>query len=742
MKLDESDFQAIFSGLVRDAESFTDDEISPRRAFNTDFYKGKVDIEDQPNRSKMVSRDVRDTVMSILPSIMRVFFSSQKAVEYTPTGPEDEEIAAQATDYANYLINDDNDGYKIMYSAFKDALIRGCGVVKVWWDEQDQTITERYTGLDEATLQMIQIEPDVKVEILGTTFDTVTNQDPTTGQMVQTQAPFFEVKVTKKIKKGRVKIAEMPGEEVIVAREDKELGQTFIAHRCYLTVSELVSMGYDRDLVETNAMQDEFPDNPEWIARTDYAMYETAGSANNPAMRKVLYVEAYCKIDRDGDGIAESLKVCAIGAGNEIVLVEETEGHPFVAFTCDQEPHVSELEGSCPADDVLDIQRLKSSVLRNTLDSAAQALNPRTEVVEGQANVQDVLNNEVGAIIRVKAAGAVNPLVTPDLTATGLNMLAYADEVKESRTGLSKAAMGLDPDSMRGTAVNAANAMVSASQSRIELITRNLANGYKNLFKKLLGLTIKHQEQPRVVKLRKKWVRVDPRTWNANMDVKINVALGTGTNAEKLNILSVITQKQEQTIQMLGPSNPIVSLSQYSNALSKMVELGGFVNTESFVSDLPADFQLPPPQPQPDQQAQMAELLAQVEREKTQAKMQIDQAKMQADAQIKAAQMELDRAQMQAEFERKNAELEIKMAKLQLEREKIASQREIEEAKLIIEQLNKMREEQRQDEMQYQERQDKANAESRAEEVLSNAVESISDMLEDTNQNYGEGLNE
>ncbi len=732
-KLDESEFQAIVAGLIEEAEYFTDQELSELRAAATLFYQGKVDVEAEQGRSQMVSKDVRDTVMAMLPSIMRVFFSSERAVEYMPTGPEDEAVADQATDYANYLINQENDGYSIMYATCKDALIRACGVVKVWWEEKEESITERYTGIDEATLEMVQMEADTDVEVLNTTFEEMQMVDPQTGQPTMMQIPFFDAKVTKRMKKGRIRISEMPGEEVIVAREDKYFGESFIGHRTYMTVSDLVAMGYDRELVEANAQQDEFPDNPEWIARTEYAMYETTASANNPAMRKVLYVEGYCKIDRNGDGIAEHLKVCTIGTGYVVVDVEEVDDHPFVAFTCDPEAHVSPFEGSSPAEDVMDIQRVKSAIWRNTLDSAAQALNPRMVVIEGQANVQDVMNNEVGGIIRARSQGAVTPMVSPDLTATGLNMLTYADEVKESRTGMSKAAMGLDPDALRGTAVNAANAVVTATQSRLELVTRNLANGYKELFKKLLRLTVKHQDQPKLIRLRNEWVQVDPRSWNAQMDVTINVALGTGTNAEKFNVLAGIAQKQEQILQTLGPNNPIVTLAQYSNTIAKMVELGGFKNTGAFVTKLPGNFQLPPPQPQADPQAQVAEMLAQVEREKAQMKMQVDQAKLEADMQVKAAKLQLDREQMQADFARKQLELEMQAAKMQAELQ-------MKEAQLVLQQLTSVQNGGQNEISNANEEAKQEANEARQEGLLAQAIQALGMMIAQTQAQTNQAL--
>lgn len=722
-KIGDSEFQGILNGLINDATDFVDSELSQVRATSTQYYQGFVpDLEDVEGRSKMRTRDVRDTVKAILPSILRVFTSSQNIVEFEPVGEDDIEKAKQATDYSNYVLMRDNDGFMILYSTFKDALVRRCGIVKAWWDEKERTITKRFTGLDEATLQMLRMEEDIEVDDIAMTTTQMMDQ---MGQMID--VPFYECKVTKKMKDGRITIMPVPPEELIVARTDRYIGESFVAHRKLMTVSDLVKMGYDRELCESKSGEADFDSNQEYLVRSQYNQYKGQDTIQNTAMRKVLYIESYAYIDRNGDGIAEHIKICTVGSDHEIVAEEEVDFHPFVAFPCDPEPHLSPLEGFSVAEDLLDIQKLKSAILRNTLDGLAQSLNPRTGIVLGQVNEDDVLNNEVGAIIRMKTPGAVMPYLTPDTSTSGLQMLAYADEIKESRTGISKAAMGLDPNALQSTAANAANAVVSASQNQTEMITRVLANGMRDLFKLLLKLMVTHQDQPRMIRLRNEFVQIDPRSWNADMDVTIDVALGTGTNAEKFNILAGITQKQELILQTLGPSNPIVSLAQYSNALAKMVELAGFKNTQAYVTKLPEDFQMPPAPPQVDPQAQAAELLAQVEREKSQARLQVDTAKLQAESQLKAAQLQLDRDKMEADFARKQLELEMQSAKLQAEIQ-------IKEAETVLKQLTHVRGVQNEENAKANEEALSNAGQERQEGMLAQAVAALGQLIVQSQQ--------
>jgi hypothetical protein len=321
-----------------------------------------------------------------------------------------------------------------------------------------------------------------------------------------------------------------------------------------------------------------------------------------------------------------------MGGGYKVVRNLPASYIPFAEFPCDPEPHTSPLEAMSIFDITRDLQEIKSEILRNTLDSLAQSIHPRTAVVEGQVNIDDVLNNETGAIIRMRAPGMVQPLTTPFVGQAAFPMMEYMDQIKEDRTGMSKAAMGLNADALQSSTKAAVAATISASQGRIELTARILAEGMKKLFKGILFLVTTHQDKARMVRMRNEWVQIDPRFWDAGMDATINIALGNGDTNEKLQALMMIMSKQEQILQQLGPTNPLVTPMQFSNTLRKVVELSGFKDSTSFFQDIPADYQPPePPAPKPSPE----EILAKVQAES-----------IQADIQKKAAELELKRQQM------------------------------------------------------------------------------------------------
>ena len=637
--MDDEELQSIITQDLTDAVSYVDSDLSPTRAKGTEYYRGDLFGNEVEGNSKVVAMEVRDTVSAMLPSLMRVFFNSENVVEFTPRGPEDVKMAQQATDYANYIFQNDNNGFLTSYAIFKDALVRKCGIAKFWWEDEEQVRIEEYSGLDDQTLEMLMQEPGGEVKIITSYPDPsidelqISTVDPVTGQPVMMPpAMVHDVQIKRITKDGRIRIMAVPPEELLLDRRARSFDDaTIIAHRQMATVADLMAMGYDQDEIEENLSTTDLDSNDEYLARQPLSTTFGTNDAANPMMRRVLYIEAYSRVDYDGDGIAELRKVCCMGGGYKVVRNLPASYIPFADFPCDPEPHTSPLEAMSIFDITRDLQEIKSEILRNTLDSLAQSIHPRTAVVEGQVNIDDVLNNETGAIIRMRAPGMVQPLSTPFVGQAAFPMMEYMDQIKEDRTGMSKAAMGLNADALQSSTKAAVNATINASQGRIELTARILAEGMKKLFKGILFLSVTHQDKARMVRLRNEWVQIDPRFWDVSMDANINIALGNGDTNEKMQALMMIMAKQEQILQQLGPQNPLVTPQQFSNTLRKIVELSGFKDTTSYFQQIPADYVPPTPPQKPSPE----EVLAQVQAES-----------IKADIQKKAAELELKRQQM------------------------------------------------------------------------------------------------
>jgi len=514
--------------------------------------------------------------------------------------------------------------------------------MKCWWEEDETVRIEEYSGLDDQTLQILMQE-QTDVMVMNT------YPDQMMGQL-------HDVQIKRKIKGGRVRIMSVPPEELLLDRRARSFDDSaIIAHRQMATVAQLIELGYDEDEVRENITSTDLDTNEEYLARQPVSAFGVSAESANPMMERVLYVEAYLRIDYDMDGIPELRKICCIGSGYKILRNLPASYIPFIDFPCDPEPHTSPLEAMSIFDITHDLQEIKSEILRNTLDSLAQSIHPRTAIVEGQVNIEDVLNNETGAIIRMRAPGMVQPFSTPFVGQAAFPMLDYMDQLREDRTGMSKAAMGLNADALQSSTKAAVAATISASQGRIELISRIMAEGMRKLFKSILFLVTTHQDKARMVRLRNEFVQIDPRAWDAAMDCSINIGLGNGDTNERVAALMQISAKQQEVLTQLGVVNPLVTPSQYSSTLRKIVELNGFKDPSQFFNQIPADYQPPaPPAPKPTPEEMLAQVQAQ---------------SIQADIQKKAAELELSRQKMvmDDDFARDKMYQEMALKKYELE---------------------------------------------------------------------------
>jgi len=643
--MDDDEVKSIITNELDDAIDFIDNTISPIRAMAEKYYLGEEFGNEEEGRSQVVSMDVRDTIEGILPSLMRIFTGGEHIVEFAPNGPEDTEIAKQATDYCNYIFMRDNPGFSVLYQAFKDSLMKKVGFVKFYWDVSDKVEALDYTGLTEEALNVLNSDEAVSLDEIE-----VVEETDEQGNILSVMYNAKGVRITPE---GRIKIEAVPPEEFLISRNAKDLESAeLVAHRRYLTLSELVEMGYDYEDVEQHVTNEtEFDFNPESEVRNPSLSDMQVN--DDPTMRRALYIESYVKMDVDGDNRAELRKVCTLGEEYEVYRNTPCDHVPFATFMCSPEPHT--FFGLSIADLTADIQRIKSSVLRSTLDSLALSVHQRVAFVEGQANVDDLLNTEIGGVIRMRSPGAVQPFNMPFVGKEAYSMLEYMDLIRENRTGVSRAADGLDPSALQSSTQMAVAQTISAAQQRTELIARLFAeDGMKRLFEGIYRLVVMHQDSERMVKLRNEFVPIDPRFWTTNMDVVANVGLGRGTEMERMAMLRELLAKQEQILSQLGPVNPLVGQEQYYSTLTQIVELAGFKDTTRFFTD-PANFNPPPPPPpEPDINEQL---------------IQVQMADIQSEIQRKMADLELQYQKMQLENDRlrdkQETELMLKIAEIE-----------------------------------------------------------------------------
>ena len=619
---DMIDLVGVIKSEMDDAKDFIH-QVGAERAESTEYYLGNEPEGTSSLQSEFVSTDVRESILFMLPSIMRTFFGTKKIVEFVPKGPEDIEVAQQQTDYINYVIQQKNAGFQVLYDVFKDALVRKTGFVKVFWDDSVTATTHEFTNIDPQSYQALIMDKNVEVVEESVTNETIVTIDPMTGEEVVQEIPAsYDLTIRRLKPKDQVCIESVPPEEVLISRHARDIETaSYVAHRMIKSVSDLVAMGYDQEEIEQyagyggSALDPESYEEQEARNPFDNMVYPDRNDAGG---KDVLYVEHYLYYDFDGDGIDERIKVCTAGNGLEVLDVEPLDELPICMFCPDPEPHTA--IGSCPADYLKPIQAAKSQIMRDTLDSLGHSIFPRMGVVEGQVNIDDVLNTDIGQPIRMRAPGMVQPFAVPFVGKEAFPVLGYLDEAKENRTGVSKASAGLNADALQSSTSSAVSATMSGAQGRVELICRHFAEGgLKAMFKTVNNLVIKHQDAQDVFRLNGKFVPVDPRYWDSDKDMVVNVAISKSSDEEKFQVLTGLASKQEQIMQTLGPQNPLVSMQQYANTLTRMIELAGFQDAQTFVN---TEVPPMPPQPQEPPKPDPAEMLAQAEAMKAQVSAQ------------------------------------------------------------------------------------------------------------------------
>lgn len=690
--MSQNELKAAVQAAIDDSIGFIESETVEMRKQALQAYLRQPYGNEVQGKSSIVTGEVAEAIDGALPALIRIFTGSDQIVVADPVGPGDEAAAKQATDYLNYIFLKDNPGVIIMHDWFFDALLQKNGIVKAVWEDKEDVTKETYEGLSDDELAMLLQDKDIEV----VEQDTVENPilDPM-GMPVFDEAGLpamygiHDVVIKKKLKSGKVAIANVPPEEFLIAKAGKTVKNTpFCAHRRMITRSDLIAMGFKEDIVNGLPTGDALAYTPERVARFAPGEQPYDVQPDDFAMQEIEVFECYIYYDGDEDGIAELHQV--FYAGNDILSDEETDYVPFYSICPLPIPH--KFFGNSLADRTVDLQLIKTTVTRQMLDNMYLTNNSRVTAVEGQVNLDDLLTSTAGGVIRTKSPNAVQQLVVQNMAQQSFPMLQYLDSVQAKRTGVTELSQGLDPNILQNVTAAAVASMQQAGSGKIELIARIFAeSGVKELFEGIMHLVSKYQQKERIIRLRGTYVTVDPRTWANKFDISINVGLGNGNRDQQMAMLQMVMAKQEQMIGQYGPANPFVSFSQYRGTLGRMVEAAGFKDSAEFFKPISPEqdqqFSNPPPQEPPmppEVQAYMA---------KTQAEIQGQQAKFQADMQMQREKMQAD-----LQFEREKAVLELQLqrekaaAEIQLMQEKEASKLQLEREKMNMHFLMKQQE--------------------------------------------------
>jgi len=606
-----------------------------------------------------------------MPSLMRIFTTHNNTAEFEPEGPEDIAMAQQATDYVNYVFNRQNNGFKILYDAFKDALISKTGIIKHYWEEKTEVTTENYDDLTEIEYQSILANDEL--EVMEHTEEVIQEaQEDENGMMVSPEVITHAVKVKRTKTSGQVRVMSVPPEEFLISRRSTSIEEAnFVCHRVKKTVSDLIMEGYDPKIVEelptyttNNAEYDE-----ERIARFSFDDDSIPAQEGTGASRKVWLEECYVHIDYNDDGIAELRKITK--GGNIILDNEEIDMIPFSTICPIPIPH--KFHGMSIADTVQDIQLIKSTIMRNLLDNMYLTNNARYAVLAGQVELDDLLSSKPGGIVRMRAPGAVTALPTPQIQNYAFDMVKYLDSIREERSGVSKMTQGLNPDVLTSHVTSGAvSAATESSMQRIELIARIFAEtGIKDLFRNIYSLIQRYESRQKIAYLNGKFVPIDVSRWKEKLNCTVNVGVGSGSQNSKMQTMGSIMNIVNALVDK-GAMGTLISPDNIYNVLSEYITQAGYKNPDQFVSN-PQN--MPPKQPpQPTVEEKIANQKAQLEIEK----LKLQQQEMQIDTQIKAQELKLKARESAINLALKKKDIELKESELDLN-----------QAELVLEQTQK-----------------------------------------------------
>ena len=661
----EDELVSQLNSEIYGATGYANTELSNQREESMKYYLGEKFGNEIDGRSEIVTTDVRDTVEYIMPSLMRIFTTHNNIAEFEPQGPEDVQMAEQATNYINYVFNRQNNGFKVLYDAFKDALISKTGVIKHYWEEKEEVTTETYTNLTEIEYQSILANDDFEVvEHTETVVQKAVTDD--FGNLVSPKVVEHDVKAKCYKSSGQVRVAAVPPEEFLVSRRAPSLEDAdFVCHRVKKSVSDLIAEGYDASVVNEipSYDQSEAEMNEERLARFSYDDDSVPPSEGSGPNKKVWIDECYIRIDFDNDGIAELRKITK--GGNYILDNEEIDMIPFSAICPMPIPH--KFYGMSIADTVKDIQLIKSTIMRNLLDNMYLTNNARYAVMAGQVELDDLLTSRPGGIVRMRAPNAVTALPTPQIQNYAFDMVKYLDTVREERSGVSKMTQGLNPDVLTSHVTSGAiSAATESAMQRVELIARIFAEtGVKDLFTNIYALVQRYEDRKKMFYLNGKFVPIDVSRWKEKLNCTINVGVGSGSQQSKMQTMSGIMQIIQQLVQN-GGMGTLVTPQNIYNAVSEFIAQSGYKNTDQFISNP----QMMPPQqpPEPTVEEKIQNQKSQIELQK----LQLQAAEIELDTELKAQELELKKEEAAIDLALKQQDLKLKKSQLDLNEAELA----------------------------------------------------------------------
>lgn len=575
-----------------------------RRQTLSQYRREKYGDED-PNWSQVITSDIRDTVAWFLPVLLEVFFGPDFPAKFAARNEQDIDQAQLETDYTLNVINQQNNGFLMMYIWLKDALIQKNGYVHAYWDERVEEEVEEYEGLSDLEYLQLTIDPDVEIEE-HTVIDSQGNElgeDEVPSEGMLTQGFTHNCRVVRKEDNSKICIDNIPPESVFLDTTHTSVdlnGVSCCGYETEVTRSELLVDGYDRELVMALSCATDLDDTEEKSERDqfNFEKQQKIDQARkiDPSRDKIRIIQAYIRCDYDGDGRSELRFVKLAGNQGEEVL-ENKQVSSVRIFSCTPEVEPHQHHGTSMAELVEDMQRIRTVITRQMLNNLYLANHPQTEYVKGQVDYNDLISRAPGSTIGVKAIGMLNVHTTPFTAANSIPIFEELTRRTEARTGISETTQGLNADALSKATNIVGTKILNAAQARLQLVARLiLETGFKSLFRGVHEIACQFDRERLVEFGSGKYQKVNPRLWRKRQSLNVEMGPGFADKASKLLLMQTIQQIQEKIIAAQQGDGPLLNQKQIYNSLTDMCRVAGIMNPNRYFSD-PEQYVPPPKDP-------------------------------------------------------------------------------------------------------------------------------------------------
>lgn len=572
-KLTDSEVRAIVGARASSALGAAAAELTSDREIALDFYYGRPLGNEIDGRSQVVTKDLMDVIEWRMPSLMRIFATSE-SVQFDPVGPEDTEEAKQETGYVRHVIWKKNPGFMTTYNWLKDGLQQKVGYVKYWWQDEEKLEYDEYSGLsdDELMLTMQTLESEGDVEVTGSEQD---------------ENGLWSIKLRIKKKYGCAKIDCVPPEEVIVSSSCRGSikDADFVGHlRLNVKRSELIEQGYDRKRVEELTSYTLDASQQGAIARDTVSESTMDEDGGDWASEELTLLECYTYVDKDDDGIAELRRFLL--AGNDTLEDDEAPEIQWESWTPYPVPHRH--VGLAEFDRMEDIQRINTALNRGLLDNIYFTMNPRLIFDKNTVDISMLQINRPGGHVANDGSPSMSIMPVPVSPMAGqiLPVIDYMSQTLEKRTGVGRNSMGVDADVLSNSTKGAYMDAKSSANQMTEAIARIFAEtGLSSLYSSVHRLLMRHQDFTTRVKIGANWVEVNPTEWQERPNLTVSVGLGNSSKEEIRANLNVMAQAQAATRE----ADPALVQSKNIYALFKRLQSELGMENENFITDPNSD---------------------------------------------------------------------------------------------------------------------------------------------------------